>query len=113
MQNSGDGNDGGTVYTVLGYNGCGYFDRAAGAAKSVENNEEGVKANVKGMPRSQFLAYLKDLTAARGIRHRTSPICFKGTPENGTYIGGCDDFLAHVEKEHSGKAGSGDGCQLQ
>jgi hypothetical protein len=87
--------------TVVGYHGCSYFDRAAAAAnKLAAARPTEWQAVIKGFSRSDFLDWLKPITAKHGVRHTSSPIVFIGTPEDGEYIGGCDATLAWAAKNY-------------
>ena len=89
------------ILSVVGYNGCGYFDRAAAAAKALEKSRPAEwKASVTGYSRSDYLEWLKPINVRHGIRHTSSPIVFIGTPEDGKFVGGCDATIAWLAAEY-------------
>mmetsp|Transcript_12530 Transcript_12530/g.18931 ORF Transcript_12530/g.18931 Transcript_12530/m.18931 type:complete len:100 (-) Transcript_12530:40-339(-) len=88
------------LLTIAGFSGCGYFIRAANAAKSVANRYDVVNVDVIEKSRNDYKAWLKDITAIHNIQHTSSPLCFIGTPKEGKVIGGCDDTLAYLKKNY-------------
>jgi hypothetical protein len=103
-----------TCYTVFGYAGCGYYNRAASAASALEQELKS-KVHVKssavsyGEWQSSLAAFKTDFKLTEGLSHRTSPIVVMSTctdgntntcKENVKFIGGCDAFLAHVNKTY-------------
>lgn len=89
------------VLTVVGYNGCGYYDRAAAAANALAASRPSEwQSVVQGHTRSEYLEWLKPITAKHGIKHTSSPIVFIGTPEDGKYVGGCDATVAWIQKDY-------------
>jgi len=103
-------------YTVEGYNGCGYFNRAASVAKKLEALGQNfvvrpfwgdlanlAKVQVKGHSRAEFVsARLEELNRIRGAGgHRTSPFVYRGCGEvDKEYVGGAVDFLQEIENKH-------------
>ena len=79
--------------TVVGYTGCGYFDRAVEAC---EESGTPAAAVIELATRGEFHEWLATMPAAEG--HRTSPAVFAGEPGGGSaeLIGGCDDLLARL-----------------
>ena len=99
-------------FVILGYDGCGYYDRAVKAA-----NEAGVECwPTKFATREQFLAHIISTggMAAKIKLHRTSPVVLElavqslpaartsrtvldaDTLSSAAFIGGCDELLERL-----------------
>ena len=85
---------------IIGYDGCGYFDRAVEAAR-----DAGVEHSATSLPSSAaFHAHLGgfDAELARVIGgHKTSPLVLELTHpgpalSGAALIGGCDDLLGRL-----------------
>jgi hypothetical protein len=84
---------------VVGYQGCGYFIRAARAAESVAKRNASVDYKVQEMSRPDFKSWVAQVSKDRGIKHSSSPLVFEGDdPKTSPIIGGCDDTLAYLTK---------------
>jgi glutaredoxin len=83
------------AFTVVGYTGCGYFDRAVEACE-----ESGTTAAViELVTRGEFHDWLATTAPATARGHRTSPAVFAGEPSTAEFIGGCDDLLSRLGME--------------
>ena len=65
------------LYTIVGYTGCGHYDRAVKCGQTlVANHPEEVKLKLKGTGKDEFLEYLH--LQHKGLQHFTSPAVWKG-----------------------------------
>ena len=100
-----------STYTVVGYRGCGYAERACSTVRQLAAEHENVDCVCTMTSRGEYRAWL---AAGQGLAknvpssHRTSPTCFKDE----TFIGGCDELLDHVGTAFGDSVPSG-GCVLQ
>lgn len=97
-------------YTVVGYRGCGFAERACRAVKDLAAEDKDVTHTCQMTSRSEYRAWLsakQGLAANVPDHHRTSPSCFIGE----TFIGGCDELMNHVSGVST--KDSGTGCVTQ
>ncbi|GBG26719.1 Hypothetical Protein FCC1311_029402 [Hondaea fermentalgiana] len=88
------------TFTIVGYEGCGYLNHAELEAERLTKMHPEVKAEVTSMARDEYLAWLKKTFAKTKIEHKTSPAIWKGSPEEGVFIGGASDFDQFVTSEY-------------
>ncbi len=102
------------VYTVRGYQSCGYAHRACRRVEQLAATGAG-RARCVLTSRGEYLAWLdarRGLAARVPSHHRTSPACFEGD----AFVGGCDELAAYLSrKDPSGGGGGGGGgfCAVQ
>lgn len=85
---------------IVGYKSCMFFDIAVNAANGVDKKHELKVVKKEFKTEADFKAWLTPLNASRALEHENSPIVFKGTPEDGEYVGGCDEWLQRIEEEY-------------
>lgn len=97
------------VFTIYGFDGCGYFAAAQGLLKNlISTNSKNTKSakiqlNIKSVPRAEWKATLDTVarvhkvtkaTATKITNHTTSPLILKDK----TYIGGHDSLQTFLQK---------------
>jgi len=88
------------TYTIAGYHYCGYFESAKSDAEALKAKHPEVSVEVIAYPRSEYKSWLQTKLEGTGIRHTTSPAVWKGTPEEGTFIGGASEFRDYIKSEY-------------
>ena len=97
-----------TTYEIYGYHHCSYANSAVSKANQVQSKHpDTVTVKTQITSRSEFKQWLSQNMNRVG-QHRTSPACFA----NDKFIGGCDDFSAHLDTKYPGEQ-SGSFCMAQ
>ena len=101
------------VYTVRGYQGCGYALRACRRVEQLAATGAG-RARCFLTSRGEYLAWLdarRGLAAQVPAYHRTSPACFEGD----VFVGGCDELTAYLSRKDPPSDGGSSGgfCSVQ
>ena len=86
------------IYTIAGYTTCGFYKRAIKCGEDLVAEYNSVRLNTLSTTKDEFRAYMENKHV--NLNHMTSPAVWKGTPEDGEFIGGADDFEAHVKREY-------------
>ena len=99
-----------TTYDVYGYQHCSYASTAAARVQAIaQAHPATVKANTKITSRSEYKEWLRNNKNVPS-HHTSSPACF----ENQTFIGGCDEICAHLDRTYPNEKSSEAGvCAVQ
>mmetsp|Transcript_20355 Transcript_20355/g.36208 ORF Transcript_20355/g.36208 Transcript_20355/m.36208 type:complete len:108 (-) Transcript_20355:73-396(-) len=101
------------VFTVAGYEGCGYFSRATSIAKELAKNNNDVSYNVLSFSRSEYMNFIQKELQSKSIPHRTSPAVWQGDAKSGEFIGGASEFGSFVKTNFNDRPKRSSHCLLQ
>ena len=88
-----------TTYEIYGYHNCSYANSAVSKANQVQSKHpDTVTVKTQITSRTEFKQWLSQNMNRVG-QHRTSPACFA----NDKFVGGCDDFSAHLDTKYPGE----------
>lgn len=90
------------IYTIYGFEGCGYYEAALNILRSLANSNKKIKIQTLAVPKVKWQNTLQNLhknhklgqlTKEKVAKHFTSPLIIRGN----SYIGGHDNLRTHLK----------------